>query len=232
MPYAQSLARRDFFIETENNLKIARQATLKKNAFPIPMTDMLLQAVIFKTCARLEEYLKDVISDWLFSAIEKKHFAVSLPEDLRWFCVSKAHLAHYKNFINLPDEIQLLEGLKRKPQNGLLDDSGSIEGRLDPLVVVGDRKYPSVKNIRQLFVRIGLRNLWDMVNRRTRRDFAFVLQSFLDVREAIAHQAPPPLTFVDVRSHIRNVQSFVNAVDRILYSHVLRHHGRKCWRSS
>jgi len=192
---------------------------------------MLLQAVIFKTCAQLEEYLKAVIIDWLSHATSRNYLAGSLPDDLRWFCVSQAHLAHYKHFMDTADELKLVDGLKEKAQNRLLDDKGPIDRILIPISVVGDRKYPSTKNIRRLFDRIGLRNVFDLVNKRTHRDFKLVLQSFLDVREAIAHQAPPALTYVDARVHTRNVQCFVDAVDRILYSHVMCYHGCDCWRT-
>ena len=232
MPYARSLARQDFLRGTQHILQVTRQATLKKTGLPTTVTDMLFQAVIFKACAQLEEYLKDVISDWLFNAAKRKCFASSLPEDLRWFCVSQAHLAHYRQFMNTPDELRLVDALKGKVQNRLLDDQAPIDGTLFPQSVVGDRKYPSTKNIRTLFNRIGLRNVLDLVNKRTRRNCVLMLESFLSVREAIAHQDPPALTYADVRTHTRNVQRFVDAVDHILYSHVIFHHGCDCWRTT
>lgn len=97
---------------------------------------------------------------------------------------------------------------------------------LNSAVIVGNRKYPSVKNIKAIFNRIGVPNIFHRLNAITKRDSEKVLQSFLDIRQAIAHQSPPNLTYPDVRSYIRNVQGIVRALDRILYTH-----GR-CWRTA
>lgn len=231
MPYAKSLALKGFYSETNAILLASRNASYKKSGIPNPALDMILQAAIFKTSAYLEEYIKNCINDWLHTAIQRNCISSSLPDELRWYCITKEHLGAYKSFINNSDESRLLSAIKSKPINKLLDDNCPIKNLINPLGVVGDRKYPSIRNLKRLFTRIGISNIFDRVNRKTKKNYIPLVQSFLDIRQAIAHQGPPNLTYIDVKNYIKNIQGFVSAIDRILFSHVSNCHGMHCWRT-
>ena len=232
MPYIKSLSLKGFLEETKCILQTTRKISYKKADIPHPVIEMVLQAAIFKTSAQLEEYIKSSIYDWLHIAKRENCTAGSLPDELKWFFISKAHVGAYKSFINESNESRLFNLLKAKRENHLFDDSYSISNIVTPSSVVGDRKYPSVKNIKSLFYRLGINNVFADVERKTRRQYAPLLKSFLDVRETIAHQNPPDLTYNDIRYHVKNMQGFVSALDRVLFSHVVLCHGVQCWRSS
>ncbi|MCK4825000.1 hypothetical protein KA005_55135 [bacterium] len=232
MPYKSSLSRKDFIQETNQILETSRKASLKKTGIPNPAIDMILQAAIFKTSAHLEEYLKSTVSDWIFNALENDSSAKTLPDELRWFFISNSYLNEYKRFIYTNDESRLITDLKVKKENLLHDDSQAISGLIHPMVILGNRKYPSIKNIKSLFNRIGISNIFQKIDKKTHRAFEPILRSFLDVRESIAHQNPPNLTLKDVVDHIRNIQILVSAIDRVLFSHVVACHGSQCWRTN
>jgi hypothetical protein len=191
---------------------------------------LLLEAAIFKASALLEEYLSSVISDWLSAAMNQGQQSGSLPEELRWFVVSNAHRSEYEKYLNSRDETVLIRSLIAKQQNRLLSNAESLTGLIVPNSIIGDRKYPSPRNLKRLFYRLGVPNIFNRVDKRAHRAFEPILQSFLDIREAIAHQAPPALTLVDVENHFGNLQSFVSALDKEFCSFVCSKHGSNCWR--
>ncbi len=232
MPYKKSLARKNFLHETDSILQTSRKSSYKKAGISDPAIDMILQAAVFKTSAQLEEYLKNAITDWLFNVKNNGYSANDLPDNLKWYFICNSHLTEYRQYIYNSDEKKLIDNLKSKQQNLLFDKTQSLADIINPLAVVSDRKYPSVRNIKRLFNRIGIPNVFHQVNRRSHRPFETILQSFLDIREAIAHQHPPNLTYDDVRDHTRSIQSFVSVMDRILHSHVISFHDGRCWRTS
>ncbi|MCX5825336.1 MAG: HEPN domain-containing protein [Deltaproteobacteria bacterium] len=230
MPYATSLARKEFLLRTNSILKICRNETARRVGLPSPAIELLFQAAIFKTSAFIEVYLNDIISDWLHDISIKGFTAVSLPEDLKWFSIVSAHIKEYEKFFVNKDEERLINSIKNKRQNQLLDNASSVSDLIHPNAVLGGRKYPSTKNIKLLFVRIGISDIFHLIDRRGHCAFQPIIQSFLDIRQAIAHQSPPALTLNDVTSQTHNVQRFIAAIDRELFSHVIRCHGNVCWR--
>ncbi len=230
MLYAESIARKEFFLRTEGILKICQNATPKSIGVPSPDIELLYQAAIFKTSAFIEEYLKDIISDWFHGAAINGFTAASLPDDLKWFSIVKAHMKEYEQFFFSKDEKRLISGIKNTSQNQLLADASPLSGLINPDTILSGRKYPSTKNIKRLFARIGIDDIFKLIDRREHRAFEPIIQSFLDVRQAIAHQNPPELTLTDVVSQISNVHSFIAAIDRELFVHVTRCHGNICWK--
>jgi hypothetical protein len=95
--------------------------------------------------------------------------------------------------------------------------------------LVKDKKFPSVKNIKVLFRRLGLVDLSQKLSRRTRSNFDLSLQSFMDVRNALAHESPPSITDVDVNLYFTRIACWVDAIDREFYSHVVSTSGSAYW---
>ena len=78
---------------------------------------------------------------------------------------------------------------------------------------------------------MGISNVFNNADKRAKRSYEPIIQSFLDIRQAIAHQNPPDLTYNDVKHQLSNIKSFVSTLDRILFSHVSSIHGVECWRT-
>jgi hypothetical protein len=110
----------------------------------------------------------------------------------------------------------------------------AIDGRPLPAFsiasVYADRKYPSPKNLRRLFNRLGLPNIFALLNRLARRDTEALLTSFNDLRTEMAHSGMPVgLSSGDIRHRIKDVQLVVGCIDRTFYSHVCGPVGFQCW---
>ena len=90
-------------------------------------------------------------------------------------------------------------------------------------------KYPSVKNLKILYIRIGINDIFNEVARRGQKDYKSQLESFLSIREAIAHQEAPVMTFQDVERHLDNLIDFINKIDRVVYSHITKISGEGYW---
>jgi len=227
MAYASSLARKDFLRGIIQIIIVCKNS----KELPSQITDMLFQAAIFKTSALLEEYIHNVISDWLKNAERCGKTTDSLPPNLRWYCVAKSQVDAYKNYLYNLDEQKLINSLIGKKNNDFLSDGLPLAGLININQIVDDKKYPSVKNLNKLFNRLGIQNIFHKVNELSGRSFERNLQSFLDIRTAIAHQSPPPLTIRDITAHIHNIRRFVSALDKVLYDHVVEHHSTCCWRT-
>jgi hypothetical protein len=231
MPYSISLARQQFSVELALMLSTCKSASLKRSGFSNYAKEMLYQAAIFKASAFLEEYLKGVIDDWIFLIISNNYKCQNLPENMKWFFVTNSLESGYKSYFYQPNELILINSSKRNPHFSLLS-SGDIPKKLLNTDKITNKKYPSVKNIRSLFIRIGIENIFSLIDRKLRTNSSLQLESFLSIREAIAHQAPPSLTYNDIKKYLDDLKVFVGVIDRVLYSHVLRYTGNNCWKKS
>lgn len=233
MPYSKSLARKDFESNISLILKACKESKLKKNGLSELALNMILHAAIFKVSALLEEYIKNIITDWLFLVQRNSCLNKELPENLRWFLAANSQINIFRNFLHQQNEEKLIENIKEKKTNlAIIDDNKFVANSLDPRRVVGDRKYPSTKNIKALFIRIGIPKIFEIINKKRGKDFKLITQSFLDIREAIAHQNPPNLPYSDIRMHLHNMLDFVGTLDRVLFNHIIAHSGVSYWRTN
>lgn len=84
--------------------------------------------------------------------------------------------------------------------------------------VYGDYTYPSIKNIERILRRIGVGDPRGMLNRQLRRDVVALLESIAGLRTQLAHSATMPgISLHDVIQRIDELQTFIEALDRVLY---------------
>lgn len=91
------------------------------------------------------------------------------------------------------------------------------------------QKYPSIKNIMTLYNRIGIPNIFSVLSALKHRDYKNPLNSFLSVREAIAHQGAGAVTFNDVKNHIEFINELIYMFDKELYKNCCRVAGASFW---
>ena len=93
-----------------------------------------------------------------------------------------------------------------------------------------DVKYPSTKNLRKLFRRLGIDPVFDRLNAVAKRDVESLLTSFNDVRTEMAHQGMPiGMSVGDIKARINDISLVVGYIDRLFYSHVSKTTGVVCW---
>jgi hypothetical protein len=90
--------------------------------------------------------------------------------------------------------------------------------------------YPSYKNVNRLFSRLGIPNMGDLIGKNLRRDNETLFEGFQSVRTALANSQPPVITIQDVEARLADMSSFVGAIDKIFYKHVVACCGSDCWR--
>ncbi|WP_435655457.1 HEPN domain-containing protein [Brucella pituitosa] len=183
------------------------------------MRDLAFQCSILQTSAAIEEYIKAVFEAWAFKIRTMNHAqSNAIPMRTR-VAVAKSRLTqHFSTLAYTGDEGRFLRTIERDADLWpFLQGSGQIPMTFDGGVVFAEKKYPSPKNMKVIFSRLGIDNIFDLVSARIKADAEFRLESFNSVRTALAHSNPPQLTYIDVRRNIKDVQQLISAIDRILH---------------
>jgi hypothetical protein len=231
MPYSKSRARREFELTYIELLSLARQISFKKVKLSYDHKNMIYQSSIVLLCSSLEEYLRVFIEDMFYRYKINGASLSELPLNPRTFSLFHKQRAIYEAFIHNRDEAKVLEKLKVSNNTlyAVVDDNMILTNQVDAKSIVNDKKYPSPKNIKILYNRIGIKNLFAETNRLGRKDYEFILRSFLDVRETIAHQESTDLTFIDVKRNFENIKDFIDKLDRLTYKHICDVSGQRFW---
>lgn len=231
MPYTKSIGRRDF----DSKLKSYKTALLPidKIGKSNPQARTLsFQAIIFIISAQIEEYLKSLIETWV-SKMKMNHAKYSdLHENTKTFILAENQILAYKKQIYQIDERSFIKKINiTDPIYSLLNNAEEISASISASALISNRKYPKPENLLILFFRLGIDNIFTELNSRGSKDYRLTLRSFLDVREALAHQIPPALTLMDMRRHVTNIEDLINTIDRVFYSHVCKISGAIFWPS-
>jgi hypothetical protein len=86
-------------------------------------------------------------------------------------------------------------------------------------LVLSETTYPSAKNIKRLFARLGIDDLFARLDKRCKRDMALTIDSFQSLRTALAHESPPNVTIIDVKLHFESMRLLTKALDRVAFNH-------------
>lgn len=232
MSYRKSRARIVFETSVDELLRLSKLASLKKNRFSYDHQNLVYQSAVFRACASIEEYLKTFCEDLIFSYQSKAAKLVNLPSNLRAAALLNRQKEIFKTYLVYGDEVDVLRRLQ--PSDGLYKlsrDEDVLNGQIGKHDVLGTQKYPSVKNLKIVFNRLGISDIMNEVNRRGKKDYKTQLESFLNIREAISHQSPPALTFDDVKRHLYHIVDLLNQFDRVLFSQVVKLSNSAHWPS-
>jgi hypothetical protein len=190
---------------------------------------MIYQCAVFQTCAALESYLKLLIESWA-QALRVQGLHGRLPENTRGFLAAKRFERHFSKYAYAGEEHLLSISIASEYKNWpVLEANSMLPHYFNGAMLHDETAYPTLRNIKRLFARVGLTSIEVELCRLLRRDVDSLLEGFQSVRTAIAHSAPPDLTISDVRRLIDDIISLVGAIDRAFFSHVMKHGGLSCW---
>lgn len=169
--------------------------------------------------AQLEVYVKTFVEDSL-SALSTAN-----PRFDKWPDLMMAYLLHkgedlgaeYRKFGMYEDENAILEKLAQIARKVAAWGTGAaVPIRLDTVDFLNKKKYPSPKNLPQLFRRMGIQRIWAVISSTGRINSELILTSLNDLRTDIAHEGkvPPGFGLADFRNRIKQMRSFVAALDR------------------
>ncbi|MCD7973371.1 MAG: hypothetical protein LUG18_12035 [Candidatus Azobacteroides sp.] len=231
MPYCKSSAREEFELELERLKKLAKKTTFKSAFFSYDHEQLIYQSCIFLLCARIEDYTKNLIDNILYNYRQKGAILSELPENARTKALIDSQKVHFKNFYNNTDEKKLIESLRISNScYKLILDNSSFKSQINSYNIISTNKYPSIKNLKILYHRIGIQDIVKQINIESKKDLKTAFESFLSLRESIAHQNSNNLTFNDIERHFFNVKQYINYIDRIVYKHICKNSKSLFWK--
>lgn len=233
MPYSKSRARLNFEELSTKLLRLSKEASYKKSGFGYEHQNLIFQSAIFSICAGVEEYNKNFFEDYIFECKKNMIPLAKLPINLRLMSLLREQKELYKQFIFNGDEAKTLERISRsKHIYDIMLDEGPIQENIRAGSILGTNKYPSIKNLKIIYNRIGISDIFTMLHKRSGSNIKDQLASFLSIRESISHQTPPPLTYIDIKRHLYNLRKLINQLDRINFTELSKVSGTDCWPSN
>ena len=180
----------------------------------------------------IEEYHKTFIEDWFYKLRSSNVTMAKLPDNTKLYGLLHNTEQHYRSFLydrdNEKETIDKLVKVKHTLKK-YVDDTEPFDINWLAKNVWGNKKYPSVKNIITLYNRLGIPNIFQVLSVLKHKDYKTPLDSFLSVRESIAHQGAGAVTFVDVKKHIKLVNELIYLFDKELYKNCCRVAGAAYW---
>jgi hypothetical protein len=228
MPYTRSVHRKEF----EARLGyLASECLLaeKLGAGHPNIRDMVFQCAIFQTSAAMETYLRLLIESWV-QALKTQAKGLSLPAVSRGFLATKRFESYFARYAFNKDEAKISADIPNEHQQWpILNPQPALPPHLDGKAFHDQTAYPSFKNIKRLFRRVGIAKPEAELNKYLKGDVETLIEGFQSVRTAIAHSSPPPLTVKDVKKLLNDNIKLVRCIDRMFFRHVIAHGGQSCW---
>ena len=136
----------------------------------------------------------------------------------------------YKTYFNNRNETKLLDDIDcGRDIYDFIDSEKTLLCNISPREIIAGNKYPSTKNLNIVCVRIGIDDVFNQMAIKSHKPIKSNLESFLSVRESIAHQDPPDLTYDDVVRNFEYVLEFMMYFEQVLYEHVSNVSGDEFW---
>lgn len=231
MSYTRSTAREDFEEEKEKLKKLAKKISYKSSPLSYDHKQLVYQSCIFLLSARIEDYTKKLIEGILYNYRVKGATLAILPLNSRTKAFIDSNVTHFRNFYNSSNEKDLIKNISLANNSfDIVKDDIVLTHHIKSHNIISTNKYPSIKNLRILYHRIGIDDIIRKININSRKDLKTSFESFLSLRESIAHQGSGQLTFEDIDRHFSNVNQFINHIDRIVYKHICSSSGSKYWK--
>ena len=235
MPYTKSNAKVDFE-STVLKLKSLAKSTksIKDTALSYEHKSLIYQSIIVALSSAIEEYHKSVIESMFHKMRIQGVKMGQLPLNTRLLHVLDVSKDSVKDYLFDKDSeantILKLSG-KKDYLKKLVDDNDLFDITWYQSRIVGDKKYPSEKNVIALYARLGIKDILKTLQVKSHKNYKAKLRSFNDLRTAIAHVGGKDVTFEDVTAQIEFVSDFVYMLDKELCCLCSNTAGTSCWPS-
>lgn len=222
MSYRRSRARREFEIQLDQAMK--ELALLYKFAQKQGGGSRLLAIYYVFAYSQLEVYIRSLVEDSL------NVMNTSAPAFDKWPDLMLGYLLHkseklaadYRRFSINDDEGAILKQVAQTARKIASWSMGAAEfTAVDAADFLEKKKYPSPKNLPQLFRRLGVEKLWVVVGKAGKMNGELILTSLNDLRTDIVHEGkvPPGFSLGDFRNRLDQMRRFVAALDRGVSTH-------------
>jgi hypothetical protein len=221
MSYRRSRARLEF--ETQVNLAVKELTLLYKATQVHGAGSRLLAAYYVFAYSQLEVYVASLVEDTLVALKNSAPTLDKIPDLMLGYLVHRCEnlASDYKRFSVDGDERALLRKVATTTRKVVSWSNSTGWFLAETEDFLDKKKYPSPKNMPQLFRRLGVENIWAVLGRSGRINAELVLTSLNDLRTGIAHEGkvPPGFGLVDFRDRIDQMRRFVVALDRSIANH-------------
>ncbi len=194
--------------------------------------DLIYKSLVVLLCSSIEEYYKTFIEDWFYKLRSSGVNMNKIPVNARMLGFLHNTEHHYKNFLYDRDsEKDIIEKLVKNKSvlKKYVDDTEPFDMSWLAKNIWSNKKYPSTKNITTLYNRLGISNIFGVLSLLKHKDYKVQLDSFLSVRESIAHAGAGAVTFDDVKAHIEFINELIYLLDKELFKHCCRVAGSAYW---
>lgn len=235
MTYKRSRARQSFEVQIDLSIKELLPLYRFAQKDGGGGATRLLGAYYVFAFAQLEVYIKSFVEDVLSTVNTSKPVFDKWPDlMLAYFLHRNQNLgSDYRKFGTSDDEGALLNSVSTLARNlASWSSGGPVPAAMDSAAFLEKKKYPSPKNLPQLFRRLGVRNVWAVISAAGKMNSELILTSLNDLRTGIAHEGKVPVGFgmSDFRGRIDQMLRFVAALDRGISKHFCTDvMGRSVW---
>lgn len=224
MSYHRSRARKEF--EDQLALAIREITPLHKLATSNGSGPRLLAVYYVFAFSQLEVYIKTFVEDSVCTLNDAAPPIALLPDSMLGYLLHRGQnlAADYRRFGAQEDERFILEKVARAARKIVEWNAVGKVNIANAAEFLEKKKYPSPKNLPQLFKRLGIDNIWAVVSRAGRINAELILTSLNDLRTGIAHDGRVPTGFSmnDFRERLDQMSEFVAALDRSVASYFCR----------
>jgi hypothetical protein len=223
MTYKLSRARKD--AEHQISLIVRDAKALYRTAQQAGAGQRLLSLYYVAGFSQLEVYVKSIF-DESFAALRIAGAGLrDWPDEMLGYLIhSGNHLGyHYKRYyFDSDDENKLIRQLAASAkQIGNWHTNQSLSPNLRSVDFLSAKKYPSPKNLPQLFRRIGIHSIWNDMGRAGRFNAELTLTSLNDLRTNIVHEGrlSQGLSLIDMQNRLNQIRHFIGILDRVIAKH-------------
>lgn len=190
-----------------------------------------MQCSILQGSAATEEYIKAIFDAWVFNLSRRDEVkSVHIPIRIRSLMAKSKLEPSFSRYVSNSDERELLHRLAIDTESWvLMSGDAPIPRYFAGSSVYMDKKYPSEKNIKAIFYRIGIDNPMDRLSAIMKADAEYSITAFNSIRTALAHESPPSITYNDVIENLDRIRSLVRAIDRLLFFGLKEASKIDCW---
>lgn len=229
MRYKRSISRDAF----DGRIKALLSKAIKANRLSQKhndIRDIVFQCCILQMSASMESYIKLMLESWAFCLRTNGKSAADVPKRARAHTVAARISNHFSRYSYSGDERELNRSLEGEGQLWrFLCGLDALPTLFGSDILLRDTKYPSVRNLKKLFARIGIDDIFDRLGAVCRMDVELKVEGFQSLRTALAHEAPPNVTLMDVKNYGKDMIRIVGAIDRVVCQHLSKSSGSDCW---
>ncbi|WP_440593341.1 HEPN domain-containing protein [Schlesneria sp.] len=229
--YSKSTARAEFESALSEIETVILRVAPPRRVDPALKNYVLGAAILFLS-AKIENYISD-----LFNSICQEACRTLLTPDaappalLGWAFLNDGHIERSKTFVARNNESEYILETGNYLINNLLRDPGKYLTP-DKFTGINDKSYPSAKNLKRMFRRIGIDSVFNRLDCRLRRNTENDLASLNSIRGSLAHTGISGiLSYNDVRSQLRKMNQIVRGLDMETFYHLRRCHSGIAWKS-